>query len=133
MNETPITLGMIFGILEIVGMWLLFRKAGKPGWHSLIPILNIFQEYAICWKGGMVFLLGLLAAVVAWCALANDQILMIIGAVALLLVLVIHWKQSMKLAKSFGRGGLWGLFLFLTGSLGRVLLGLSKAEYVGKP
>jgi hypothetical protein len=32
-------------VVEIVGMWKVFTKAGKEGWKSLIPIYNI---YTLC-------------------------------------------------------------------------------------
>ena len=44
--------GVVLGALVLtIGRWGLLRKAGKPGWHSLIPLLSSYQEYAICWNG----------------------------------------------------------------------------------
>ena len=122
-------------VLAVVGRWLLFRKAGKPGWHSIIPILNAYDEYDVCWKGGKVFLAALLVGVAAGCVTAgqDNPVLMRVAAVAVIWVITIHWKQSMKLAASFGKGGGTGFLLFLFGKLSRVILGLSGAEYVGKP
>lgn len=122
-------------VLAVVGRWLLFRKAGKPGWHSIIPILNAYDEYDVCWKGGKVFLAALLVGVAAGCVTAgqDNPVLMGVAAVAVIWVITIHWKQSMKLAASFGKGGGTGFLLFLFDKLGRVILGLSGAEYVGKP
>ena len=34
-------LAVIAVILLVIGRWRLFRKAGKPGWHSIIPILSM--------------------------------------------------------------------------------------------
>lgn len=28
------------GILMIVSMWIIFKKAGKPGWAAIVPIYN---------------------------------------------------------------------------------------------
>ena len=124
----------VWAVLAIVGRWLLFRKAGKPGWHSIIPILNAYDEYDICWKGGKIFLAALLVGVAGGCVAAgqDNPILMGVAAVAVLWVIVIHWKESMKLAASFGKGGGYGFFLFLFDRFGRIVLGLSSAEYVGK-
>ena len=112
----------------------MFRKAGKPGWHSIIPILNAYDEFDLCWKGGKVFLAALLAGVAAGCAAAGQDspALMGVAALAVIWIIVIHWKQSMKLAAAFGKGGVTGLLLFLFDKPGRVILGLSAAEYVGK-
>ena len=121
-------------VLAIVGRWLLFRKAGKPGWHSLFPIMNAWDEYDMCWKGWMIIPAALLAAVIGYCAETNQDSPVMIGVAvaAILCLLIIHWKESMKLARAFGKGGFTGFLLFLSDKVGRVILGLSSAEYVGK-
>ena len=35
-------------VLGIIGDWMLFRKAGRPGILSLIPGVNLLVEYSIC-------------------------------------------------------------------------------------
>ncbi len=29
-------------VLQVISLWKLFVKAGKPGWYSIIPIYNVF-------------------------------------------------------------------------------------------
>ena len=41
--------------------------------------------------------------------------------------------QSFKLAKAFGKGFGTGLLLLISGPIGRLILGLGSARYVGKP
>ncbi|MBQ6482330.1 MAG: hypothetical protein IJI45_14535 [Anaerolineaceae bacterium] len=133
-ENTSLILGTAWTVLSLVGYWLLFRKAGKPGWHCLIPILNAYDEFDICWKGGKVFLAALLAAIAGGCTAAgqDDPVVIGVAAVAGLWLLIIHWKQSMKLAASFGKGAGTGFLLFLFDRVARVILGLSGAKYVGK-
>ena len=133
-ERTSLIISTVWAVLAIVGRWLLFRKAGKPGWHSLIPILNAWDEYDMCWKGGKIFLAALLAVVAGYCAEAgqDNPVMMGIAGAAALWLLIIHWRQSMKLARAFGKGGFIGFLLFLFDKAGRVILGLSGAEYVGK-
>ena len=35
-------LSMTLSILMIISLWKIFKKAGKPGWASIIPIYNIY-------------------------------------------------------------------------------------------
>ena len=137
MNQQTITItsGTLWAILMILARWLLFRKAGKPAWHSLIPILNAYDEFDICWKGGKIFLLALLAAVAAVCGfgMEDNPVFMAAAGVAVLWILIIHWRQSMKLAKAFGKGTLYGIFLFFFDKLARLILGLGGAKYDGNP
>ena len=84
----------------------------------------------------MFFLNAILIMVAAACAPSKTGIdstaLTIVSLAALLGSFIIRWNLSMKLAKSFGKGVFFGLFLFLFGNFGRVILGLSSAQYVGK-
>ena len=35
-----VVLYLIFAVVCIASMWVLFEKAGKPGWAAIIPIYN---------------------------------------------------------------------------------------------
>lgn len=35
-------LSMVVCILMIVSLWKIFKKAGKPGWASIVPIYNVY-------------------------------------------------------------------------------------------
>ncbi len=37
-----LVLFMAFGVLMIISLWKIFKKAGKPGWASIVPIYNIY-------------------------------------------------------------------------------------------
>lgn len=38
---SSIVIGLAVGILVIVSLWMIFKKAGKPGWASIVPIYDI--------------------------------------------------------------------------------------------
>ncbi len=40
-------------VLTIIALWKIFEKAGKPGWHAIIPFLNIYDLFQISWKRKM--------------------------------------------------------------------------------
>ena len=46
--------------------------------------------------------------------------------------LIIHIKQSLKLARSFGKGTGFGICLILFGPIARLVLGFGSARYIGK-
>ena len=123
---------LVYYILQVIGDWMLFKKAGKKGWHSVIPILNVYDEYDICWKGsrGILFLIftGILNVGLA----VQEQPFLIAALIAAVSALLLEIKQSFKLARSFGHGFGFGLFLLIFDRLGRVILGLGKSQYVGK-
>ena len=123
--------GAVLGLLLIIGRWCLFRKAGKPGWHGIIPFLSNYQEYALGWKGW----LGILSI---FCQLGSGA-LTLLGASAgwtnlcswalFLVYVILRLVESLKLAKAYGKGTGIGILLFLFLTVGRFILGVSKAKY----
>ena len=116
-------------LLGIIGSWLLFRKAGRAGILSLILGVNLIVEFSICWSWLVGLIFFLLIGGANYCVGAEQTTPA--GAVGLL-ALILHWVESQKLARSFGKGFLYGLFLFFFDRFARVILGLSSARYVGK-
>ena len=120
------------GLLLIIGRWCLFRKAGKPGWHSLVPVLSSYQEFALGWKGW----LGILAllcqfgsASLAFLTSHANWMILCSGLLTVAYV-VLRLVESVKLAKAFGKGTGLGILLAIFMTLGRFGLGVSKAKYV---
>ena len=69
-------------ILEVIGMWKIFDKAGEKGWKAIIPIYNLYILFKITYGAGVYFLLLLIpiADIVFWIIM------------------------DVKLAKAFGHG-----------------------------
>ena len=132
-----IAIGIFWFILQVIADWKIFKKAGRPGWKSIIPFLNYYEEFDLSWKGrGM---LGLLYSVL----MAVSQVIdyatadptptwaMIVMAVIGVVAIVLIFMQSMRLARSFGKGAGFGVGLFLLGPIFRLILGFGSAEYIG--
>jgi hypothetical protein len=51
--------GLFISFISVISMWVLFQKAGKPGWAALIPIYNIIVMLEIVGKP-MIWILWLL-------------------------------------------------------------------------
>ena len=131
----PITLYLllllpVILVVRIIGRWLLFRKAGIPGWQSLIPFLSTMKEYDLCWDGRIGLAARLLgAAAVVLRMLGHGGIL---SSALLFAEFLIGVPQGMKLAKVFGKGKGTGVLLVIFNRIGRLCLGLSRAKYLGK-
>ena len=125
---------IVWYVFQAIADWKIFVKAGVPGWKSLIPIYNVFIEYEICWSGlmGLVYVAAMICTncmnmgenVPNWKAIVF-LVLCVVG-------LIIHIKQSLKLARSFGKGTGFGICLILFGPIARLVLGFGSARYIGK-
>ena len=123
---------LVYYVLQVIGDWMLFKKAGKKGWHSIVPILNIYDEYDICWKGSKGIFFLFLNVVLSVGLAVQEPPFLIAALIAAVGALLLEIRQSFKLARSFGHGFGYGLFLLIFDRLGRIILGLGKSQYVGK-
>lgn len=96
-------------IVNIVALWKLFVKAGKPGWHSIIPFLDLYDLVEMSGYNGWLFLLFCLP-------IAN---------------IVMTILVCFGLAKKFGKSGLFGLGLLLLNSIFIWILAFGSAKYEG--
>ena len=118
-----------FALFVIVANWMIFQKAGIPGWKSLIPVYNAYLQFKICWKGWVGLLSLALAVAVAVMTVTEVSIVYI--AITVVFSVIIQTIFCFKLAKAFGRGVIMGLILTLTAGLGRIILGFGNSRYVG--
>lgn len=108
-SVTWVIIGLCIAV--IVGTWMVFTKAGKPGWASIIPIYNIFVLVDIAGKPWW------------WVVLL---LIPIVNIIALIIV-------SIALAERFGKGPLYGLGIAIFGFIFLPLLGFGDAQYTPAP
>ena len=101
------TIAIVVYVLEIIGMWKMFTKAGVAGWKSIIPIYNIILLFKISGESPWLILL-------CFIPIAN-------------LYPMIH--QPYMLAKVFGKGLGCTLALIFFPGFTHIYLGCGKAEY----
>lgn len=56
-NPLPTIISLVLCVFVLVCMWIVFRKAGKPGWAAIVPFYNLYVLFDITWGSGMRFLL----------------------------------------------------------------------------
>ncbi len=95
-------------LLLVVAEWLIFIKAGEKGWKSLIPLYRTYLLVKIADGNGWKFLL------------------LLIPFVNIVYVILLN----IRLAKAFGKGGLFALGLLLVPNLFTLILGFGKAQYI---
>jgi len=104
-----VIVGLVVGIVELMAMWNIFIKAGKPGWAVLIPIYNLYIVLEIVGR--------------EWWWLLFMMIPIVNGVFLIILVF--------DLAKSFGKGTGFALGLLFLDLIFILILGFGDARYVG--
>lgn len=104
-----VILALAVAVLAVAANWVLFKKAGEPGWACLVPLYNAYVLFKIVWGNGWMFLLAMIPFV-------N------------FVIVIMH---SFKLARSFGKGTGFGWGLLLLAPVFYMILAFGDAEYVG--
>jgi Family of unknown function (DUF5684) len=94
-------------VLEIAGWWMIFSKAGRPGWGAIIPIYNVYLMCKVAGRPGWWLLLFLIPIV-------NIVIAIIVG---------------IDIAKNFAKSAGYGVGLALLGFIFAPMLGFGDAAY----
>lgn len=97
---------IVICVVEIIGMWKMFEKAGVPGWTALIPFYNIYTAFKISWGNGWLFLLCFVCG---------------IG----------YFMLPFKLAPAYGKGIGFAFGLLFLGPIFYMILGFDDSQYLG--
>ncbi len=108
---------LILSVIAIAGMWKVYTKAGEAGWAVLIPIYNIYVLARIGDKPGW---MGIAACLVGFIPIAGPII-------ELVLFIII----SIGVARTFGKGALFGLGLCFLSFIFYPILGFGSSRVTG--
>jgi len=101
---------LAFLVLMIAAQWIIFSKAGKPGWYAIIPIVNVIALVDIAGKPWW-WLIGFFIPIVNF----------------IVAILILH-----GLSTNFGKGALFTLGLLFLSPIFYLILAFGDAEYVGE-
>ncbi|HOQ04025.1 MAG TPA: DUF5684 domain-containing protein [Anaerohalosphaeraceae bacterium] len=106
---------LLIGLTTLISMWVVFNKAGEPGWAVFVPIYNTIVFARI---GGKSEWLGFL------CALSP-----MIPFVGSILNLFLFLYLSVSVAKAFGKGTLFGFGMVFLPFVFFPILAFSESAY----
>ena len=124
-------LGIVWYVLQVIAYWKIFTKAGRPGWKSIIPFLNVYEQFDLSWKGLYGILLMVFCIVGSWLTSTQNSFLTVIGTILVIAAVVIGIIGTHKLSKAFGHGIGFTLGLIFLGPIFMLILGFGKSTYQG--
>jgi len=102
-------------IAAVAGQWKVFKKAGQPGWASIIPFYNYW------------ILLKIVGRPTAWIWFYVLSFIPFLNIVSVVVSIVV----TNDLAKSFGKKVGFTVLLILLPFIGYPMLGFGKDTYLG--
>ena len=110
-NPVFTIISLVLCVFVLVCMWIIFRKAGKPGWAAIVPFYNLYVLFEITWGSGMRFLLLLIP----------------------IYNIILSIQTQVRLAKAFGKSGCFAAGLVFLPYIFIPLLAFGKETYQGVP
>ena len=141
MGIFAIVFAVAWYILQVVAYWKIFTKAGRPGWHSIIPFLNEWDRTDMSWNRTMAWVM--IACMILGSILystgttVNEDGVVVrtvvgnIGSIISLVGAIIAIISEYKLAKAFGKGFGFFLGLLFLNPIFKLILGFGDAQYQG--
>lgn len=110
------------GILQLIGEWEVYKKAGRKGWEILIPGHKLFVKFEIAGLNPIWTLVIIFGALI--------NIIPIIGTLIYIIgLIVICFWLNISVAKAFGKSGAFGVGLTLLPVVFYPILGLGNSQY----
>jgi hypothetical protein len=110
-------------VVEVIGLWKVFVKAGHPGWAAIIPYYNVWIWVKIAGRPAWWF----------WVILAGSLlgVIPVLGTLLALAVFVLSLFLALDVARNFGKSTGFGIGLWLLNFVFILILGFGDAEYLG--
>ena len=110
-NPVFTIISLVLCVFVLVCMWIIFRKADKPGWAAIVPFYNLYVLFEITWGSGMRFLLLLIP----------------------IYNIILSIQTQVRLAKAFGKSGGFAAGLIFLPYIFIPLLAFGGTAYQGAP
>lgn len=143
-----LVIGIIIMVIMTICQWILFKKAGEPGWASLIPIYNFFvmskisfgdYRWAFLWLGTYVVYFALTMIRSVFTAFSDSDFAMIIvlmisivSVIVSLAMTAISCINLFHFGKAFGKSTGFCVLLLFFSPICLIFMAASKnTQYVG--
>ncbi len=128
---------LIWYALIIIAGWKIFKKAGEPGWKSLIPIYNVYILYKIAgikkWFWIMIAVaccIGFINGIISATAGPDgNTAISVISAFSTIFGLGVNAYYSLKMSKAFKHGIAFAIGLFIFEPIFMLILGFGASKY----
>lgn len=106
-------------VLQIIGMWKVFKKAGEKRWKSIIPFYNMAILYKI--SGMSPYLVFMYICL----------LIPVVNFYALIAIAIFRLYQKINLMKAFKASTGLTVAMLIVPFITYLILGFGKSEYVG--
>lgn len=137
-NTIGYILSAIYLVLQIIGWWHVFKKAGERPWKSIIPVYDLYIQIKLTWNVKFFWMMLCSLLLTALFRILTLEIggffttFFVIMVVLLnIFIVVLYVIAQYWFSKSMNHGIPYCIGLIILPFIFTPILGLGKSEYIG--
>ena len=122
---------LVIYILQVIGMWKVFKKSGEEGWKAIIPIYN---QYTMCKITGVNpwWILIVVVAGGLTGALGESDLASVVSLLSSIISIYFSVLLYVSLARAFGKSDGFAVGLILLNPIFLLILGCGSSKFIAK-
>jgi len=122
---------LVIYVLQVIGMWKVFKKSGEEGWKAIIPIYN---QYTMCKITGVNpwWILIVVVAGGLTGALGESDLASVVSLLSSIISIYFSVLLYVSLARAFGKSDGFAIGLILLNPIFLLILGCGSSQFVAK-
>lgn len=122
---------LVIYVLQVIGMWKVFKKSGEEGWKAIIPIYN---QYTMCKITGVNPWWVLIVVVASGLtgALGESDLASVVSLLSSIISIYFSVLLYVSLARAFGKSDGFAVGLILLNPIFLLILGCGSSKFIAK-
>lgn len=126
-----IVVGLVVYILQVIGMWKVFKKSGEEGWKAIIPIYNVYTMCKITGVNPWWVLIVVIAGGLSG-AVGESDLAAIVSLLSSIVSIYFSVLLYVSLARAFGKSDGFAVGLILLNPIFLMILGFGDSKFIEK-
>lgn len=126
-----IVVGLVIYVLQVIGMWKVFKKSGEEGWKAIIPVYN---TYTMCKVTGVNpwWVLIVVVASGLTSSLGESDLASVVSLLSSIITIYFSVLLYVSLARAFGKSNGFAVGLILLNPIFLLILGCGDSKFIEK-
>lgn len=126
-----LVIALVVYILQVIGMWKVFKKSGEEGWKAIIPIYNTYTMCKITGVNPWWVLIVVIAGGLSG-AFGDSDLNTIVSLLCSIVTIYFSVLLYVSLARAFGKGDGFAVGLILLNPIFLLILGCGSSQFIEK-
>ena len=126
-----LVIALVVYILQVIGMWKVFKKSGEEGWKAIIPIYNTYTMCKITGVNPWWVLIVVIAGGLSG-AFGDSDLNTIISLLCSIVTIYFSVLLYVSLARAFGKSDGFAVGLILLNPIFLLILGCGSSQFIAK-